>query len=412
MAPDAIATEARRVAPFTTNGRRHVLYVAPTRKGGFCWTFSEAFGGCLAKRPGPSTRPAPRGAVNQHLLGVTTSGSPMRMTPTGVQIGKRPPYTTRVGGDVLTAAAQTIRVEYEDGSSRPIRFVFVSAPIDAGFFLYSIPAGHTEPGKRVAAVAALDADGHVLARQPVTYETRPIRHFRLPPAPKGPPPVIPSPKLPPPTTPLQRGGAGGVTVVAGRNGVAVFDTSGATPATARLIAGRRVDYACFSFMRYHENAPAELGALRTTLPRVAIRSFGLPTPFDGCEIRGGYGHRWPDRNGSHGAVEIAFTARGRRFFADRAAARDLALFVRSRELHRIRKLAGVELERALTARYGGAVDRLPNARSPLPAGRVGYAATADGATFVENSTSGRRFFVTVAGGKIVRQNVKPLGFVF
>ena len=46
-----------------------------------------------------------------------------------------------------------------------------------------------------------------------------------------------------------------------------------------------------------------------------IRSFGpLPRPWDGCEIQGGYGHLWPDRNDSHSAVEIPLTKKGRRFF--------------------------------------------------------------------------------------------------
>ena len=58
-------------------------------------------------------------------------------------------------------------------------------------------------------------------------------------------------------------------------------------------------------MPYHEDAPAEFGYMRTTLPRVAIRTFGIPKPFDGCEIQGAYGHVWPDRNGSHTAVEIS-----------------------------------------------------------------------------------------------------------
>jgi len=383
MAPQAIASQARRVAVFHVAGRAHVLYVAPTRKGGFCETFTGDFGSCGATR-------------DERVLGLTWTGSPMRFPPPP---NEPPQHTTEVGGDVLAASARTVRVEYEDGSATPIPFTFVSKPIDAGFFLYGIPKGHERPGTRVRAVSVLDDKGHVLARQRITYVTpRVPRHLPLP----RPIRVIHrSPRLPPPSPPIQQGADGGVVVRAGRNGVAVFDTTGATPRVKKLIRGLGLDYVCFSYMPYHEDVPAELGFMRTTLPHVAIRTFGVPTPFAGCEVQGSYGHVWPDRNGSHSAVEIAFGERARRFFADRAAARDLALFARSRTMHRLRRLPPGELEAALVRRYGRA-----------PWGRIRFAIRNGGATFSERSPTGRRFVVVVRNGRIVRENVKPFAFVF
>ena len=201
-------------------------------------------------------------------------------------------------------------------------------------------------------------------------------------------------------------------MTAGRNRVAVFDTTGATPDVRRLIARGEAGYGCFGFQRYHRVEPASVAFERRTLPRVAIRVFGVDAPFDGCEIQGTYGHRWPDQNGSHSAVEIAFTERGRRYFADRAAARDLALFVRSREQKRLRALSPEASGKRLAELYGASVERLPRVGAPLAPNRVGYVVGRGRMTFVERSTTGRRFLAVVEDGRIVRENVRPLAFVF
>ena len=380
MAPQAIESQARRVGVFHVFGRAHVLYVAPTRRGGFCTMLTGAFGGCRTTRSG---RP----------LSLTWGGSVIRLPPAP----QEPQHTTEVGGEVIASGARTIQVEYEDGSKDAIPFVYVSKPIDAGFFFYGSPRGHERPGTRVRAVSVLDRRGRVIDRERISY-ARPIQPRRVP-GPGTPRPIVPSPRLPAPSDPVQVGSDGGVVVRAGRNGVAVFDTTGATPRVARLIRGNGLGYVCFSFMRYHEDAPAELGFLRSTLPRVAIRPFGIPTPFDGCEIQGSYGHVWPDRNGSHSAVEIAFDARARRFFADRAAARDLALLVRSRVVQRLRRLPPSEAAAAIRGRYGDTR-------------RIRITVVGDRLVFSERGTTGRRFSVVVRGGKIVRENVKPFTGVF
>jgi hypothetical protein len=42
-------------------------------------------------------------------------------------------------------------------------FVWVSPPIDAGFFAYDVPEHHEQPGHLTAAVIGRDADGNVIA---------------------------------------------------------------------------------------------------------------------------------------------------------------------------------------------------------------------------------------------------------
>ncbi|MDX6411132.1 MAG: hypothetical protein QOE91_648, partial [Gaiellaceae bacterium] len=202
-----------------------------------------------------------------------------------------------------------------------------------------------------------------------------------------------------------RGTGDGYSVVAGANGIAVFKAYKLTPFTAGLL-GQSANWSCFKLVR-------EFGifsARGTGFPQLfarsgAIRVYGLPHPWDGCEIGGSYGHLWPDRNGAHAAVEIPLTEKGRRYFADRAAARDLALFVRTHGVKRFRSETGAALARDL--------GRYPVVRSTSPPfGKIGWAPTASGVTFVERSPTGRRFSVEVRDGKVVRTSLKGYALVF
>ena len=62
----------------------------------------------------------------------------------------------------------------------------------------------------------------------------------------------------------------------------------------------------------------------------------VPPPYDGCELSGLSGHRWNDAYGTRALAEIPLSEAGRHFFNDRAAARDLAYFVRSKHVQQIR----------------------------------------------------------------------------
>ena len=48
MAPGVDPEEARKVASFPFDGKQHVLYVAPTKGGGFCQSWTNSGGGCRA----------------------------------------------------------------------------------------------------------------------------------------------------------------------------------------------------------------------------------------------------------------------------------------------------------------------------------------------------------------------------
>jgi hypothetical protein len=138
--------------------------------------------------------------------------------------------------------------------------------------------------------------------------------------------------------------------------------------------------------------------------RIYVHSAG---PFDGCEASSQVGHTWPDRLGSHAAVEIPLTPKGRLYFTDRAAARDLALFIHSNRLRDAWTSGGKQLVTRLTATFGRQLTQLPSPTAPLAPGRVGYSIVPNGAWFVETSPTGKRFVVTIAHRSITHQNLAP-----
>jgi len=339
MGPQAIASQTRRVG--TLGGR--ALYIAPTRSGGFCWEIARSGGGCETKRERP--------------LDVIWSMKERRGGPVFVQA---------VMGTISAPAAQTLTVEYRDGTAKPLPFVWVTKPIDAGFFSFRIPPAHQNGAARATAVVIRDRSGKLISRQQLGYAP-----VRIPPrravVPRS---YRPPPPLPAPTAPVQRGSASGVDVIVGANGVAEFHVS--SPAL------KGASWACFKFVRYHQVEPFELGYEAQAIRGSRIRLGGLRGPVDGCEVQTTRGHTWPDRLGYHAAAEIAFSDHGRRWFADRAAARQLALYLRWSKHH-------------------------PNAPT------TGITVTRAGAetTYSVHSTTGKRFAVTVRDGRIVRQNVRP-----
>jgi hypothetical protein len=194
----------------------------------------------------------------------------------------------------------------------------------------------------------------------------------------------------------------GVSVVAGANG-AVQITADNVPAAVRRLLQNSVSFSCFRLTReFGIFTVRGFGTEGAFTPSIGFQLGNLGRPLDGCEITSERGHRWPDAFGSHGPVELSFTAKGRAYFADRAAARDLALFVRSRRMQQIRKEHGHQLLSDIHTNYGHA----------LAHSRIHYTLTANGITFTETSTSGKQFKVMISHGRIVRQNLKPYTLVF
>ncbi len=392
LSPQVQAARARAVATFSIGGHPRTLWVAPTTAGGYCYVFEKSFGGCRQSRGARAI-----GAKGQ--FGVTwLGGSPRR--------GVSASIATRVGGDITAPAAARITARYADGTSADVPFVWVSAPIAAGFFSYDIPAGHWSKPRRLLSLTLYAADGRKLGRQLFPYSTQ----SRSTPAPHPPPHigtpqqrVLPTHTPAPPSAPTQQGSADGFQVVVGRNGAVQFTQVGETP-ILRELAGRSVGYSCSRITReFGILTERGLGQEGRLASKVGFDLYGVGTPVDFCEVQASIGRTWPDRLHNRAAVEIPLTATGRRYLADRQAARDLALFVRSRRVQQLRKEPAAQAKRDILAAY-----RKGLARDPISITVV------DPTTlrFTEQSSAGKTFAVTVHNGRISRENLKPYALVF
>jgi hypothetical protein len=382
------AAKARTVATFTIAGHPRKLWVAPTRKGGYCYTFELSFGGCRQSR-------ADRAKA---LLGVTWEGGSPRH-------GVNESIVTRVGGDITAPAAAKITARYADGATADIPFVWVSAPIAAGFYSYDIPTAHWNKQHRLIAMILYAKNGKQLGRQTFSYEGNP-RSTTLPV-----PTHIVTPKqraLPttpsvPPSPPTQRAAADGFRVVVGRNGSVQFTQIGETPILKELV-GKSAGFSCFRLTREFDIFSTRgLGQGGRYAPKVGFSLNGVGTPVDGCEVQASIGRTWPDRLHNRAAVEIPLTTKGSAYFADRQAARDLALFVRSRRLHQLRKEPSAQANADILRAY----DK-PLAHSSIKIAEVNPTTL----QFTERSSTGKTFSVTVHNGRISKQNLKPYAFVF
>jgi hypothetical protein len=133
MAPGVKANATRHVATFAIQGRRVRLWVAPTRAGGYCFTFEEKTGGCNRKPPTE--------------FGVTVE--------TGVNI---------LFGGLPRRVGATLWLVTNGGVEHEIPLVWVGAPIDSGFFAYEVPdelGGSSTAGSRLV---VRDSAGRTVSR--------------------------------------------------------------------------------------------------------------------------------------------------------------------------------------------------------------------------------------------------------
>jgi hypothetical protein len=219
--------------------------------------------------------------------------------------------------------------------------------------------------------------------------------------------------------PLQHGFSQGVRVDVYRSGTAVFDLRRIAPTPRRLLKGPSgLLFGCLkATVRRGRWRTSEYTVAGTFRRRLVFRWRGFKGPYDGCELGGLYGHRWDDAFGTRNAVEIWLTARGRHFFNDRAAARDLAYFVRSGRAQRIRLSDDPRRPlQALVRRYRQRrrfVElRAPAARAPEDA--IGFWIGPQTIVFTTTSSTRRRFYVIARRGtlKLPAHNLGDLALVF
>jgi hypothetical protein len=295
----------------------------------------------------------------------------------------------------------TLQFRFEDGTARTI-------PTADDYFLVSLSKARWTPGRRLSEIVAR-AGGRAVLRVPVArrgaafYSTTPDRRPEL-----G--HVVPR-RQPRPVSPLhgrvQRARAGGVSVEANARGRVNFFVS-PTSRAFRLLNGTSVGYGCLHVR--HAGPPWDVDEMTVLLrfARSGQVSVWAARPFDGCEIQGGYGHHWRDRFGTHSAAEVPLDAVGRRFFGERATARDLANLVRSAAFRTLRKKGPAPPAATVIARFGSPIVALRSPGERARLGRIGYWARGNRAVLSEIAPTGTRFFVVLVDGHVTQSNVQGL----
>ena len=334
------------------------------------------------------------------------------------RVGDRRAHLTRVYGLAGEGVAEVGLVEKGGDVLR--------TPVRGRAYEFPVP-----PRREWVALAAFDASGKEVFREPIELD--------LPPRPAAfsnvkPPPPRPLPPLPD-EEPIQHGEVQGASVDVYRSGlVAVRFESAAVPAYRILRQGVRgardepvkgppvASLGCAD-VAYGAGRWEMVGAGGGSVPvrldlRVTVgRSEGFPSPpFDVCSVGGTYGRVWNDSRGTHDVVEVAFTPVGRRFFGEQASARHVAWFVRSGKMHAIRDAMkrGAKAPPAteVARRFRNRVVPLATRTETAPGGRIGVWSNARDLIVVsERAPSGRRLYVTLPSGRIGRHNLRSLASV-
>jgi len=136
MTPGLLPDQARKIPGLYLDGKPYAFYVAPTKSGGFCSTI----GGCV----GVNDRP---GIKDDILAG----------------LGWRKNFE-RLDGVFIEKNADRLVLSYADGTSDEVPFVWVTDPIEAGFFVLDIPEAHQTSANRPTALALYDSSDKLLAK--------------------------------------------------------------------------------------------------------------------------------------------------------------------------------------------------------------------------------------------------------
>jgi hypothetical protein len=237
------------------------------------------------------------------------------------------------------------------------------------------------PNREWDSIAAYDGSGKEVYRESLHLDL--VAPPFTPKGPAKPPRAKPLPPLPK-QEPVQHGEVPGATVDVYRSGLIAVHLDTSERPYELLRPGQRdprVGVAC-SDVAYGAGHWATLGGgsygtfgpeIRTAVgfvSRVQPRGEEPRPPFDLCPMRGRYGLRWNDPRGMHGAVEVAFTPLGRRYFDELAVSQDLALFMRTPQMRAVRKRmarghvpTGTRIAALFPARVTGLAERTETADS-------------------------------------------------
>jgi len=293
----------------------------------------------------------------------------------------------------------------------------VKTPVAGGIYaLKWIPARHW------IAIAAYDSSGNEVYREPLVHRPGPPQS-NAPPTAKA---LPTAPPLAPPGKPVQHAEVEGAAIDVYSSGHVVVEFTSHSPLYAFLrdhsgghdkvtVECGQVAFGAGRWATLGSGVYASFGSkIEATIPSLGS---GVRPPFDVCSVRGWYGRRWDEHVGYHNAVEFAFNETAKRFFAEQAAARRIAYFVRSPKLKEIRaqlKAGGTAPSTAeIASRFDASVVALATRDELPPVGKVGV--WSDGAQTIvaaQRADDGRRMYVTLEHGRIGQHNLNELAFGF
>jgi hypothetical protein len=152
-APGILPRQARLVTTIHSGGVTATLAVTPTRQGTYCdlWRLH-------GDAPITGTGVECLAARHASPLGTFSYSS---LTP---QLGIDTIFGSVLHNDV------SVHVNYKDGTSTEIDYTWVTTPIHAGFFFYTVPINHKTGDARPISLT-VSAKGRVLARRPIVNLT-------------------------------------------------------------------------------------------------------------------------------------------------------------------------------------------------------------------------------------------------
>jgi hypothetical protein len=241
--------------------------------------------------------------------------------------------------------------------------------------------------------------------------------YKSSPRPVLPPSAKRVPRLRVVRRPVQHGNGDGVSVVI-RGSLIEADLSRISPRLRQLLTTKRgeIGIGCFKFVRVAGKTFSKgVGVSKPFAPVVSGELGGNPwappfaAPFDGCTITGQYGHTWNDAHGFHDAVEIPLTAAGRRYFVERAVARDIAWLARARVFRDVRYARQPLSAAEVAPRLARRVAPMSGPSETPPDGRLGLWIGPDRRiVLAKRAPTGRRFYLELRHGVIYRTNLGDL----
>lgn len=140
--PKVLAGKARRITVYhLRNGTPFPLDVAPRRGGGFCFDFGWG-GSCTPAHAHVTDEP---GDHNIGKLGPSEYGSKI------------------IAGYVTDQKIDHLELRFQDKTRVEIPLLWVSAPINAGFYMHELTRAQHRSGHRPIALVGVDAHGHPVA---------------------------------------------------------------------------------------------------------------------------------------------------------------------------------------------------------------------------------------------------------